>query len=94
MTWFTFIASIIASVAWPCVICVLLVLFKSDLSRLLNLTESIKYKDIAISFKKMEEQSLILEASHTTTLHKLRIQYYYLSRTKCTMLLKDILVLP
>lgn len=67
MTWFSFIASIVSSIAWPCVICVLLVLFKSDLSRLLHLADSIKYKDIAISFTNMEEQSKILEASHTTT---------------------------
>lgn len=66
MTWFSFIASIVASIAWPCVICVLLVMFKPDILRLLKLAESIKYKGIAISFTKMEEQSQILDAAQAT----------------------------
>src|ERR1051325_1135276 len=56
MDWLAFFASIIASLAWPLTVIILVILLRDPLTRVLLTLTHLKYKDLEIDFKRELEE--------------------------------------
>ncbi len=57
MDWKQFIAEIVSSVAWPCVVVAFLVIFRTELSKIIQRLAHLKYKDLELEFDKVRQQA-------------------------------------
>lgn len=60
MTWLQFIASIVSALAWPTIIGLIFITYKSDISKLFLQIGHFKFKDLEIYFNALREQKQTL----------------------------------
>ncbi len=57
MDWKQFIADLISNVAWPTVAITFLIMFRSELIKIVQRLAHLKYKDIELNFEKVKQQA-------------------------------------
>jgi hypothetical protein len=57
MEWKQFIASLVASLAWPAAIAAIVLIFRSELTRILQRLAHLKYRDLELEFEKVRQQA-------------------------------------
>lgn len=60
MDWKQFIAEIASSLVWPCVAVAFLVVFRTELSKIIQRLAHLKYKDLELEFDKVRQQAVEL----------------------------------
>jgi len=60
--WKQFVASIVSSLAWPTIVLVVLLLFRSELRKVIQGLAHFKYKDLELDFEKVRQQAAAVEA--------------------------------
>ncbi len=70
MNWLQFTVGMVSSVAWPVVALAVVLIFKSELARIVERLAHLKYKDLELDFEKVKHQSeqLQLEQAPQSTL--------------------------
>jgi len=63
MDWKQFIAQIISSTAWPILIIIILLIFKTELVQIIKRLVHVKYKDLELEFDKVKQQAEKLHKS-------------------------------
>jgi len=54
MSWKQFISEIISSLAWPVIICIILIIFRIEIRKIVEQLTHIKYKDFEADFEKVK----------------------------------------
>lgn len=57
MDWLQFISALIASIAWPSVAITCLLMFRSELTKVVQRVAHLKYKDLELDFEKVKQQA-------------------------------------
>lgn len=57
MDWKQFFAEILSSVAWPCVAAAFLIVFRTELRKIIQRLAHLKYKDLELEFDKVRQQA-------------------------------------
>lgn len=57
MDWKQFIAQIVSSMAWPALVIIILLIFKTELAKIVQRLGRVKYKDLELEFDKVKLQA-------------------------------------
>lgn len=57
MDWRQFIAQIVSSIAWPALVIIILLIFKTELAKIVQRLGHVKYKDLELEFGKVKLQA-------------------------------------
>ena len=57
MDWKQFIADLVSSLAWPTVGAIFLIMFRSELAKIVQRLAHLKYKDLELDFDKVKQQA-------------------------------------